>query len=100
MQGMFEQVNSTFQKDIVDHTVAAQQQFKYVHSPLEISLRDTIKSASSMIHTLSGEFTESQRKFLSLLVFGVNSQSTNPLNHKNNGSLLHEKIEKRPDPTK
>uniref|UniRef100_A0A0V0J0S6 Putative enhancer of mRNA-decapping protein 4-like n=1 Tax=Solanum chacoense TaxID=4108 RepID=A0A0V0J0S6_SOLCH len=99
-KAMFEQVNSTFQKGIADHTVAAQQQFESVHSPLAIALRDAINSASAMTQTLSGELADSQRQLLALAVSGANSQSANPLNHMNNGSLLHEKIETPPDPTK
>ena len=67
-----------------------------MHSPLEISLRDVINSASTMTHTLSGEFADSQRQLHDRVVSGENSQSTNSLNHMINGSLLHEKIETPP----
>ena len=70
-----------------------------MHLPLAISQRDAINSASAMTETLSGEFADS-RQLLSLAVFGANSQSTNQLNHMNNGSLIHEKIETPTDPTK
>ena len=53
-----------------------------------------------MTQTLSGELADSQRQLLALAVSGANSQSANPLNHMNNGSLLHEKIETLPNPTK
>uniref|UniRef100_A0A3Q7G8P4 Uncharacterized protein n=1 Tax=Solanum lycopersicum TaxID=4081 RepID=A0A3Q7G8P4_SOLLC len=99
-KAMFEQVNSTFQKDIADHTIVAQQQFDSVHSPLTIALRDVINSTSAMTHTLSRELADSQRQLLALVVSRANSQSTNPLNHMSNGSLLHEKIETPTDPTK
>ncbi|OIT27557.1 PREDICTED: enhancer of mRNA-decapping protein 4-like [Nicotiana attenuata] len=100
-KAMFEQVDLTFQKGIADHSAAAQQHFESVHSPLALALRDAINSASSMTQTLSGELADSQRKLLALAVSGANPQSANPLvSHMNNGSLLHEKIETPPDPTK
>ncbi|XP_055824129.1 enhancer of mRNA-decapping protein 4-like [Solanum dulcamara] len=100
-KAMFEQVDSTFQKGIADHSVAAQQQFESVHTPLALALRDSINSASAMTQTLSGELADNQRQLLALAVSGANSQSANPLiSHMNNGSLLHEKIETPPDPTK
>ncbi|TMW84998.1 hypothetical protein EJD97_023994 [Solanum chilense] len=99
IQVMLEQVYSIVQKGFNDHTVAAQQQLKSVHSPLEISMRDNINPALAMTQTMSGEFANS-RQLLSLAVSGANSQSTNQLNHMNNGSLIHEKIETPPDLTK
>uniref|UniRef100_A0A3Q7H6S8 Uncharacterized protein n=1 Tax=Solanum lycopersicum TaxID=4081 RepID=A0A3Q7H6S8_SOLLC len=99
-KAMFEKVNSIFQKGIADHTIAAQQQFESVHSPLASALRYAINSASLMTQTLSREFADSHRQLLALGVSGENSQSTNPLSNINNGSLLHEKIESLPNPTK
>ncbi|KAK4341952.1 hypothetical protein RND71_037768 [Anisodus tanguticus] len=84
-KAMFEQVDLTFQKGIADHSAAAQQQFESMNSPLALALR----------------LADSQRKLLALAVSGANSQSANPLvSHMNNGSLLREKIETPPDPTK
>uniref|UniRef100_K4B4D9 Uncharacterized protein n=1 Tax=Solanum lycopersicum TaxID=4081 RepID=K4B4D9_SOLLC len=100
IQALFEHVNSTFNKVIVDHTGATQQQFDSVNSPLAIAPRDAINPALAMTQTTSREFTDSQRQLLSLIVSGGNFQSTNQLNHINNGSLLHQKIETPPDPTK
>ncbi|KAF3638559.1 Enhancer of mRNA-decapping protein 4 [Capsicum annuum] len=100
-KAMFEQVDLTFQKGFSDHLVAAQQQFESMHSPLALTLRDAINSASAMTQTLSGELADSQRQLLALAVSGANSQSANPLvSHMNNGSLLQDKIETPPDPTK
>lgn len=100
-KAMFEQVDLTFQKGLADHSVAVQQQFESMHSPLALALRDAISSASAMTQTLSGELADSQRQLLALAVSGANSQSANPLvSHMNNGSLLHDKIETPPDPTK
>ncbi|CAN4102564.1 unnamed protein product [Withania somnifera] len=100
-KAMFEQVDLTFQKGLADHSVATQQQFESMHSPLALALRDAISSASVMTQTLSGELADSQRQLLALAVSGANSQSTNLLvSHMNNGSLLHDKIETPPDPTK
>ncbi|CAN4103873.1 unnamed protein product [Withania somnifera] len=100
-KAMFEQVDLAFQKGLADHSVAAQQQFESMHSPLALALRDAISSASAMTQTLSGELADSQRQLLALAVSGGNSQSAKPLlSHMNNGSLLHDKIEAPPDPTK
>lgn len=38
-KAMFEQVDATFQKGMVEHTSAAQQQFDSTHSPLALALR-------------------------------------------------------------
>uniref|UniRef100_A0A3Q7IW85 Uncharacterized protein n=1 Tax=Solanum lycopersicum TaxID=4081 RepID=A0A3Q7IW85_SOLLC len=95
---MFDQVKLAFQKGIADHTVTTQQ-FEYAHSPFQIYLRNAINTTSSITPTLSGEFVDSQRQLLALALFGENSQSTNPLNHMNNGSLLNENIETLPNPT-
>lgn len=36
---MFEQVDSTFQKGLVEHSASAQQHFDSSHSPLALALR-------------------------------------------------------------
>lgn len=41
-KSMFEQVDTTFQKGLVKHTSATQQQFESAHSPLAIALRVNI----------------------------------------------------------
>ncbi|KAI3466380.1 hypothetical protein Pfo_023043 [Paulownia fortunei] len=102
-KAMFEQVDATFQKGMVEHTAAAQQQFEASHSPLAIALRDAINSASSMTQTLSSEILDGQRKLLALAVAGANSKAANPLvSQLSNGPLggLHEKLEVPLDPTK
>lgn len=38
-KAMFDQVDSTFQKGLVKHTSAAQQQFESTHSTLAVALR-------------------------------------------------------------
>ncbi|KAL0301030.1 UNVERIFIED_CONTAM: Enhancer of decapping protein 4 [Sesamum radiatum] len=78
-RAMFEQVDATFQKGVVEHTTAAQQQFEASHSPLAIALRDAINSASSVTQTLSSEILDGQRKLLALAVAGANSKAVNPL---------------------
>ncbi|KAA8523509.1 hypothetical protein F0562_009932 [Nyssa sinensis] len=99
-KSMFDQVDATFQKGMVEHTTAAQQQFESVHSPLAIALRDAMNSASSMTQTLSGELADGQRKLLALA--GANSKAVNPLvTQLSNGPFgVHEKIEAPLDPTK
>ncbi|XP_052207019.1 enhancer of mRNA-decapping protein 4 [Diospyros lotus] len=102
-KAMFEQVDATFQKGIIEHTSAAQQQFESTHSPLVLALRDAISSVSSITQNLSGELAEGQRKLLALAVAGANPKAVNPLvTQLSNGPLggLHEKIEPPLDPTK
>ncbi|KAK9269418.1 hypothetical protein L1049_001191 [Liquidambar formosana] len=102
-KAMFEQVDATFQKGMVEHTTAAQQHFESAHSPLALALRDAINSASSMTQTLSGELADSQRKLLALAAAGANSNAVNPLvTQLSNGPLggLHDKVEAPLDPTK
>ncbi|KAL0320918.1 UNVERIFIED_CONTAM: Enhancer of decapping protein 4 [Sesamum radiatum] len=102
-RAMFEQVDATFQKGMVEHATAAQQQFEASHSPLAIALRDAINSASSVTQTLSSEILDGQRKLLALAVAGANSKAVNPLvSQLSNGPLggLHEKLEVPLDPTK
>ncbi|KAL8205746.1 hypothetical protein R6Q57_009297 [Mikania cordata] len=100
---MFEQVDATFNKGMIEHTTAIQQQVESMHSPLAFALRDTINSASSLSQTLSSEFADGQRKLMALAVAGANSKSANPLiGQLSNGpsGVFHEKIEAPVDPTK
>ncbi|KAI3703108.1 hypothetical protein L6452_28863 [Arctium lappa] len=102
-KAMFDQVDATFQKGMVEHTSAAQQQMESSHSPLAIALRDAINSASSVTQTLSGELADGQRKLVALALAGANSEAVNPLMTQiSNGPIgsFHEKIEAPLDPTK
>ena len=38
-KAMFEQVDATFQKGMIEHTTAAQQQFDSTHSPVALAIR-------------------------------------------------------------
>ncbi|KAF5950380.1 hypothetical protein HYC85_012373 [Camellia sinensis] len=102
-KAMFEQVDATFQKGMIEHATVAQQQFESTHSPLALALTDAINSASSVTQTLSGELADGQRNLVALAVAGANSKAVNPLvTQLNNGPLggLHDKIEAPLDPTK
>ncbi|KAG8365187.1 hypothetical protein BUALT_Bualt18G0078300 [Buddleja alternifolia] len=102
-RAMFEQVDATFQKGMVEHKAAAQQQFEASHSPLALALREAINSASSVIQTLNSEILDGQRNLLALAAAGANSKAANPLvTQLSNGPLgsLHEKLEVPLDPTK
>ncbi|XP_043688476.1 enhancer of mRNA-decapping protein 4-like isoform X2 [Telopea speciosissima] len=103
-KAMFEQIDAAFQKGMVEHAAAAQQQFESAHSPLAIALRDSISSASSITQTLTGEIADGQRKILALAAAGANSKAVNPLvTQLSNGPLggLHEmQVEAPLDPTK
>ncbi|KAK7305300.1 hypothetical protein VNO77_43204 [Canavalia gladiata] len=98
-KAMFEQVDATFQKGMVEHSTAMQQRLESGPTSLAISLRDSINSASSISQTLSREVLEGQRKLVALAA-RTNSGTLNPLPVQlNNGPLLHEKVEVPLDPT-
>ncbi|XP_042503231.1 enhancer of mRNA-decapping protein 4-like isoform X2 [Macadamia integrifolia] len=102
-KAMFEQVDAAFQKGMVEHAAAVQQQFESAHSPLAIALRDAVNSASSVTQTLTGEIADGQRKLLALAAAGANSKAVNPLvTQISNGPLggQHEMVEAPLDPTK
>ncbi|XP_021623109.1 enhancer of mRNA-decapping protein 4 isoform X2 [Manihot esculenta] len=99
-KSMFDQIDSTFQKGLINHLNAAQQQFDSAHSHLAVALRDAINSASSITQTLSSELAEGQHKLFAIAAAGVNSKVANP--SLSNGPLaaLHEMAEAPLDPTK
>ncbi|MBA0762482.1 hypothetical protein Gotri_012083 [Gossypium trilobum] len=102
-KALFEQVDSAFQKGMVEHTNAAQQQLESASSSLAITLRDAINSASSIAKTLSGEFAEGQRKLLAIAAAGANSNAATSFSSQlSNGPLggLHDKVVVPMDPTK
>ncbi|KAL8239173.1 hypothetical protein R6Q59_015740 [Mikania micrantha] len=102
-KAMFDQVDATFQKGMMEHTSTAQQQIESAHSPLAMALRDSINSASSLTRTLSSELADSQRKLVALALSQANTESVKPLlTQLSNGpiSSFHEKIEAPLDPTK
>ncbi|KFK38666.1 hypothetical protein AALP_AA3G144200 [Arabis alpina] len=99
---MFEQVDSSFQKGISEHTNAALQRFESGHSQLAHTLRESITSSSSVAQALSRELAESQRNLLALAAAGANSGGSNPLvTQLSSGPLaaLLEKVEAPIDPT-
>ncbi|GAU13480.1 hypothetical protein TSUD_127770 [Trifolium subterraneum] len=100
-KAMFEQVDSTFQKGMAEHSNAVQQRLESGPTSLAMTLRDSINSASSVTQTLSREVLEGQRKIVALATSRTNSGtlSTLPI-QLNNGPLLHEKVEAPLDPTK
>ncbi|KAK7387201.1 hypothetical protein VNO78_27790 [Psophocarpus tetragonolobus] len=98
-KAMFEQVDATFQKGMVEHSTAVQQRLESAPTSLAMTLRDSINSASSISQTLSREVLEGQRKLVALAA-RTNSGTLNPLPVQlNNGPLLHEKVEVPLDPT-
>ncbi|GJR26830.1 WD40 repeat-containing protein [Tanacetum coccineum] len=102
-KAMFDQVDATFKKGLLEHTSTALQQVESTHSPLAVALRDAINSASSMTRTLSSEVADGQRKLVALAVAGANSKTGGSLmTQLSNGSIdgFREKIEAPVDPTK
>ncbi|PIA58371.1 hypothetical protein AQUCO_00500354v1 [Aquilegia coerulea] len=102
-KSMFEQVDTAFQKGMIEHTTAAQQQLDSTQSTLALALREALNSATSITRTLSGEIADGQRKLLALATAGANSKAINPLaTQLSNGPLgsLHEMVEAPMDPTK
>ncbi|WOL12084.1 enhancer of mRNA-decapping protein 4-like [Canna indica] len=102
-KAMFEQVENAFQKGISEHTAAAQQQFEAANTPLALTLREAINSASSITQNLTTELIDGQRKLLALVAAG-NPKSLNPLaNPHANGptaALPEMQVGAPPDPTK
>ncbi|XP_038712127.1 enhancer of mRNA-decapping protein 4-like [Tripterygium wilfordii] len=99
---MFEQVDATFQTGLTKYVTAAAQQFESLHSPLAMTLREAISSASSITRTLSGDLADGQRKLLAIAAAGANSKAGNPLvTQLSNGPLasLHGMVEAPVDPT-
>uniref|UniRef100_A0A0A9D7F3 Enhancer of mRNA-decapping protein 4 C-terminal domain-containing protein n=1 Tax=Arundo donax TaxID=35708 RepID=A0A0A9D7F3_ARUDO len=77
---IFEQVDGAFQKGMLEHSAAIQQQVVAAHTPLAQTLRETITSASSITQGLTSELLDGQRKLLSL------ASSGSPIPH-NPGAL-------------
>ncbi|KAG5090830.1 hypothetical protein JHK82_049608 [Glycine max] len=99
-KAMFEQVDATFQKGMVEHSTAVQQRLESAPTSLAMTLRDSINSASSITQTLSREVLEGHRKLVTLAATRTNSGTLNTLPVQlNNGPLLHEKVEVPLDPT-
>ncbi|KAE9599140.1 hypothetical protein Lalb_Chr15g0088381 [Lupinus albus] len=91
---MFEQIDVTFENGLSKHTTAIQQHYDSTHSPLAMTLREIINSASSITQTLSGEMAEGQRKLIEIAA--SSKIAADPfVTQINNG--VHEMIE---DPTK
>ncbi|KAF6142276.1 hypothetical protein GIB67_039983 [Kingdonia uniflora] len=108
-KAMFDQVDTAFRKGMVEHTSSALQQFDSLHSPLALSLKETINSASSILQAVTGELAGGQRKLIAVTATGVNSKVVNPMiMDSSNGTLggHHEmaitlqEIEAPLDPTK
>ncbi|XP_051192930.1 enhancer of mRNA-decapping protein 4 isoform X2 [Lolium perenne] len=84
---MFEQVDSAFQKGMSEHAVAIQQQVEAAHTPLVLTLKETITSASSITQSLTSELLDGHRKLLALVTSGnASAQNTNVL-QPNNGPI-------------
>ncbi|XP_062220161.1 enhancer of mRNA-decapping protein 4-like [Phragmites australis] len=81
---MFEQVDGAFQKGMSEHTVAIQQQVEAAHTPLALTLKETINSASSITQSFSSELLDGHRKLLALVASGNakahNSNALQPIN--------------------
>ncbi|CAM8957523.1 unnamed protein product [Rhodiola kirilowii] len=102
-KAMFEQVDASFKKGMIEHTTVALQHFETQHSAVALALRDAMGSVSSLTQTLSVEIAEGQRKLIALAAAGVNSSGVNPLViQPSNGpqSAFREKVEAPLDPTK
>ncbi|XP_042419624.1 enhancer of mRNA-decapping protein 4-like [Zingiber officinale] len=84
---MFEQIDCVFQKGMSEHTVASRQQFEAAHTPLALTLRDAINSASSMTQNFTTELIDGQRKLLALIA-AENTNSAHPITlQQSNGSI-------------
>jgi enhancer of mRNA-decapping protein 4 len=99
---MFEQVDNTFHKGMAEHTSAIQQQIEAAHTPLALTLRETISSASSITQSLTSELLDGQRKLLAMVAAG-NPKAFNPVAMQATNGLmpgLPNMVEAPMDPTK
>ncbi|MQL86384.1 hypothetical protein Taro_018907 [Colocasia esculenta] len=101
-KAMFEQIDTGFQKGMAEHTTAVQLQLETAHTPLALSLRDVLNSASTVTQTLSNELADGQRKLLALAAAGNPKSLDSMATQQNNVPLsgLHEMVEAPFDPTK
>ncbi|XP_072971574.1 enhancer of mRNA-decapping protein 4-like isoform X2 [Typha angustifolia] len=105
---MFEQVDAAFQKGMSEHTAASLQQLEAAHTPLTLTLREAINSASSITHNLSSELVDGQRKLLALVASGSTKALNPTAMQANNGpmaglpemALSVQQVEAPLDPTK
>ncbi|XP_078165596.1 enhancer of mRNA-decapping protein 4-like [Carex rostrata] len=67
---LLDQVDNTFHKGMAEHTSAIQQQIEAAHTPLALTLRETISSASSITQNLTSELLDGQRKLLAMVAAG------------------------------
>uniref|UniRef100_A0A804NVD6 Enhancer of mRNA-decapping protein 4 n=1 Tax=Zea mays TaxID=4577 RepID=A0A804NVD6_MAIZE len=81
---MFEQVDGAFQKGMSEHSNAIQQQVEAAHTPLALTLKETINSASSITQSFSSELLDGNRKLLALVTSGNakahNTSALQPIN--------------------
>ncbi|KAI3754479.1 hypothetical protein L1987_54263 [Smallanthus sonchifolius] len=111
---MFDQVDATFHKGMIEHTIAAQSGTKETYwmvaddtmkclQRLKLFIQGTVNSASYLSQTLSSELADTQRKLTDVAVDVANSKSANPLISQLSNEPLgvfHEKIKAPVDPTK
>ncbi|KAL6912214.1 hypothetical protein ACP4OV_001019 [Aristida adscensionis] len=98
---MFEQVDGAFQKGMSEHTVAIQQQVEAAHSPLALTLKETINSASSITQSFSSELLDGHRKLLALVASGnAKLHNTNALQPSNGPMGGPSEVEAPLDPMK
>uniref|UniRef100_A0A804PNI7 Enhancer of mRNA-decapping protein 4 n=1 Tax=Zea mays TaxID=4577 RepID=A0A804PNI7_MAIZE len=99
---MFEQIDGAFQKGMSEHSTAIQHQVESSHSPLALTLKEIINSASSITQSFSSELLDGNRKLLALVTSGNamahNTSALQPINGPMGGS--QEVVEAPLDPMK
>ncbi|AQK74416.1 Enhancer of mRNA-decapping protein 4 [Zea mays] len=98
---MFEQIDGAFQKGMSEHSTAIQHQVESSHSPLALTLKEIINSASSITQSFSSELLDGNRKLLALVTSGNamahNTSALQPINGPMGGS---QEVEAPLDPMK
>jgi len=98
---MFEQIDGAFQKGMSEHSTAIQHQVESSHSPLALTLKEIINSASSITQSFSSELLDGNRKLLALVTSGNamahNTSALQPVNGPMGGS---QEVEAPLDPMK
>eukprot|EP00250_Pteridium_aquilinum_P015575 c22652_g1_i1 orf=175-4566(+) len=100
-QEMFGQVDTAFQKGILEHRTQAQQQLATSQNALLTSLQEAISSATSLATFLKGDLADGQRKLLTIIENAGSARTTKSINGGlPEKAMTVECVEESLDPTK
>lgn len=100
-QEMFGQVETAFQKGILEYRTHAQQQWTTSQNALTSSLQEAISSASSLANFMKADLADGQRKLLAVIENAGIARTTKPMNGGlPEKAMTVECVEEVLDPTK